>query len=69
MAEELDRMHRSFGGIFSNDLFRFRVHSSPEVHANDSTVRSASGVAEVSNGHEITHSAREHDIANAARSQ
>jgi len=72
MAEELDRMHRSFGGsvddmfsnIFSNDLTdeglasSFDVHSSPEVHVNGSTVRSASRVTEMSNGHVITHTRR-----------
>uniref|UniRef100_A0A7S0ZVT7 Uncharacterized protein n=1 Tax=Noctiluca scintillans TaxID=2966 RepID=A0A7S0ZVT7_NOCSC len=68
MAEQLDRMHRDFGGsvddmfnnIFSNDptdeglASGFHVHSSPEVHANGSTVRSASRVTEMSNGHVVT---------------
>ena len=52
-----------FSNNFSNDLTDERPalgfeYSSPEVHANGSTVRSASGVAEMSYEHVITHSAR-----------
>ena len=62
-------MHRSFNDIFSNDLTDEGLASGFEytVHQKFMTIRSAPGVVEMSNGHEITHSAREHDMANAAR--
>ena len=69
MAEEMDRMHRSFGGSvddmfkFSNDLtneglaFGFDVHSLPEVHAK-AAPSDRLQVTEMSNGHVITHARR-----------
>ena len=67
-------MHRSFGDIFSNDLtdeglapgFEYTVH---QKFMQMALLSDRLRELQMSNGREITHSARVHDIVNAARSK